>query len=277
MKLTVYKGFDTVFLKAQKGVPLVAGSIESRKNVLLFDSKVSKSLERALLGLEDNDDAWILYEEYSLIKLSIDNSIEKYGLQLTVFRNNLYPDYYPITFEMEEELVQEIFHVLNGDSYVNVSEGCQKFIAVYNTLSSVDGVNYGGFYNYEYEQNANTQIFDFYPKNIRIEDDQYSCDYNVFLNEDIDAYLRDLAKIREIKPQTIGLKSTAGDASNRFQLSLQSYCFSLGIRIFKFSEILPEDKKREDELIAIAREDIGIANFKGFRNINFYKNPDIDN
>jgi ATP-dependent DNA helicase RecQ len=277
MKLMVYKGFDTAFLEALETASLIDGSIESRKNVLLFDSKVSKKLNLALLGLEDDDEAWILYEEYSLIKSSIENAIDTYGLKLKIFRNNLYPDYYPITFEMGELLVQEIMHALNGDSNTNTSSECQKFIAVYNTLSSIDGVNYGGYYNYEYEQSTKIDIAEFYPKNIRFENSQESCNYNVFLNEDIDTYLRDFARIRENKPQAIGLKSTAGEASNRFQLSLQAYCVHQGIRLTKFHEILPEDKKSEDELMSIAREDIGIDNFKEFRKIKFYKNPDIDN
>lgn len=276
MKLFVYKGFDTAFLEALEVAPLIEGSIESRKNVLLYDSKASKKLDLALLGLEDGDEAWILYEEYSLLKSSIENAIDRYGLKLKIFRNNLYPDYYPITFEMGEDLVQVIMHALNGDSNTNTSSECKKFIAIYNTLSSVDGMNYGGFYNYEYEQSAKIDIVEFYPKNIRIEDSQESCDYNIFLNEDIDTYLRDFTRISETKPKTVGLKSTAGEASNRFQMSLQAYCVHKDIRLLNFHEMLPEDKKREDELIDIAKDDIGIANFQGFRKIKFYKNPDID-
>ncbi len=277
MKLIVYKGFDTAFLEALEVAPLIEGPIESRKNILLYDSKVSKKLDLALLGLEDGDEAWILYEEYSLLKASIENAIDRYGLKLKIFRNNLYPDYYPITFEMGEDLVQEIMNALNDISDTTTSSECQKFIAVYNTLSSIDGMNYGGFYNYEYEQSTKIEIVEFYPKNIRIEESQESCDYNIFLNEDIDTYLRDFTRISETKPQTVGLKSTAGEASNRFQMSLQAYCVHKGIRLLNFHEMLPADKKREDELISIAKEDIGIANFQEFRKIKFYKNPDIDN
>ena len=147
MKLIVYKGFDTAFLEALEVAPLIEGPIESRKNILLYDSKVSKKLDLALLGLEDGDEAWILYEEYSLLKASIENAIDRYGLKLKIFRNNLYPDYYPITFEMGEDLVQEIMNALNDISDTTTSSECQKFIAVYNTLSSIDGMNYGSITN----------------------------------------------------------------------------------------------------------------------------------
>lgn len=277
MNLTVYKGFDISFLADLEIAPLVEGSIEGKKNVLLFDNMSSRKLEKALLNLEDDAEAWILYEEYSLIKTAIDNAVDKYGLQLTIFRNNLYPDYYPVEFEMSDELVVEIIHALNDDTNADFSEDCQKFIAFYNALSTVDGVNYGGFYNYEYEQSKNIRIENYYPTNIRIEASKDPSDYNVFLNEDIDTYLRDLARIMESNPGTIGLKSTAGNASNRFQASLQAYCVSKGIRLIESLEMLPEDKEREAELITIARNDIGITDFKGFRNIKFYKNPDIDN
>lgn len=276
MKLTVYKGFDAAFLEELREPPLVEGTIETKKNVLSFDKKARKQLDIALLGLEDTDEVWITYEEYTLLKTRVDEAISEDGLQLVIFRNNLYPDYYPISFEMSEELVQEINHALNGDSNADVSEECQRFIAIYNTLVTVDGVNYGGFYNYEYERDDNIPLSDFYPSRITIEEGQEVDEYNIFLNEDIDTYLRDLAKIKETKPHIIGLKSTGGYVSKRMQASLQAYCVSQGIRIVKFHEILPEDRERENELKVIAREDIGIGNFTDFRKIKFYKNPDIN-
>lgn len=48
------------------------------------------------------------------------------------------------------------------------------------------------------------------------------------------------------------------------------------IRLVKFHEYLEDDAQMEQELIDIARNDVHIANFTGFRSIKFYKNPDID-
>ena len=38
-----------------------------------------------------------------IIKKRIDDAIEDEGLQLVIYRNNLYPDYYPIEFEIASE------------------------------------------------------------------------------------------------------------------------------------------------------------------------------
>lgn len=276
MKLTVYKGFDTAFLNGLTEQPLVEGSIEKKRNVLAFNKNTKKQLDIALLGLEDNEDVWITYEEYSLIKTRIDEDVVENGLKLVVFRNNIYPDYYPIPFELSEEAVREINRAINGDNILDASEECQRFLSIYNTLVTVDRKCYGGFYNYEYERDDNIPTTDYFPSRTTIEEGQEVGEYNVFLNEDIDTYLRDIDRINTLNPSIIGLKSTDGLASKRIQLSLQAYCISKGIRIVKFHEILPENAEKENELITIARDDIGIENFTGFRNIKFYKNPDID-
>lgn len=48
MKLFVYKGFPTDFLAALTVLPLVDSEIASKKNVLLFDNKVRRALDRCL-------------------------------------------------------------------------------------------------------------------------------------------------------------------------------------------------------------------------------------
>ena len=79
MKLTVYKGFDKDFLEHLDETPLIEDSIVAKKEVLRFDKKTRKKLDMALLSLEDGDNAWITYEEYSLIKKRIDDAIEEDG------------------------------------------------------------------------------------------------------------------------------------------------------------------------------------------------------
>ena len=276
MKLTVYKGFDTIFLDALDYRPLVKSSVEKKKNVLAFDRKTRRQLDIALLELEDNDEVWATYEEYTLIKTRVDQAVAEDGLKLFIYRNNLYPDYYPITFDINDAMTQEINKTMNGDSISDSSEDCQRLFAIYNTIVNVDSIYYGSFFNYEYGRDDNITTIDFYPGRITIEEGKEVAEYVVFLNEDIDTYLRDLGKLKEISPKIIGLKSTFGYVSKRIQLSLQAYCVFQGIRIVEFNEVIPEDKDKESEFLSIAKDDIGIENFKGFRNIKFYKNPDID-
>ena len=110
MKLDVYKGFNAVFLAdlQKEQEPLVKNEISNKINVLAFDKKVKKNLRIALNLLEDDKEVWITYEEYALIKNTVNEVMEEEDLEVTIFKNNLYPDYYPIQFELSDSLVEEI-------------------------------------------------------------------------------------------------------------------------------------------------------------------------
>ena len=276
MKLVVYKGFDENFLAMVKEEPLVDNIIALKADVLKFDKKTRKQLDLALLSMDESDELWVSYEEYTLIKNRVDDAIEEDGLELVVFVNNLYPDYYPLEFDMSDELVNEIEKNLNSEFADDCSEECKRYLTIYNTLVNVNGTYYGSYYNYEYEKDSTIVSKPYYMNQILIEDSQVKTDIDIFINEDVDTYLRDLARIIDIKPSVIGLKMTDGLVSKRILLSLQAYCVANQIRLVKFHEQLEEDAKMEQELIDIAKNDIHISNFNGFRSIKFYKNPDID-
>ncbi len=276
MRINVYKGFDTAFLETVEQPPLIDIPISQKKNVLLYDKKIRKQLDIALLSLDDDATSWITYEEYTLIKKRIDDAIEEEGLQLVIYRNNLYPDYYPIEFEISPEDSREIIETINGDRNTAQSLSCQNYLAIYNSLVDADGVFYGGFYNYEYFRDDGVAVKDYYPQNCLIEKPVVQSQYDVFLNEDIDTYLRDLTSIIRLKPDIVSVKSTNGELSKRAQKSLQAYCLYHGIRLIEYQEKTPEDKRLDSELKAIAKDVIKIDGFEEFRKIKFYKNPDID-
>ena len=276
MKLIVFKGFSKFFLSKLSFSPLLEMNIDQKKNVLTYDKKMRKQLEMSLISLEETDTVWATYEEYSLIKKRIDDAVAEDGLQLVIYRNNLYPDYYPIEFEVNQELVREIIDTINGEHTSSPSEECQRFIAIYNTLVVVGDTLYGSYYNYEYESEQGISVEDYYPQNLAVEDSKDKSEFDLFLNEDVETYLRDLDKIIHLQPRIISLKTTNGDSAQRIQKSLQAYCLHFGIRLLKYYEKLPEDAALEAELVDIAKNDIRIDGFQDFRTIKFYKNPDID-
>lgn len=213
MKLKIYKGFDIAFLEELDIRPLVEGDTISKIDVLSFDKKTRKKLERELIDLEDSDEVWITYQEYSLIKSRVEEAVAEDGLEVVFYRNNLYPDYYPIEFSLTEELVAEIRRGLDGQELGTLSDDCTKFLVVYNTLVNIDGQYFGSFFNYEYEKNERITVSDFYPIG-RLYDDTGETEFQVYLNEDIETYLRDLSDVSAIMPKTIGIRSTGGDVSN---------------------------------------------------------------
>lgn len=277
MKLLVYKGFSSSFLNSVPGTPLLSGSINEKKDIFAFDRKTRRQLEKALLSLEDGDTVWASYEEYSLIRKRVDEAIEEDDLELIIYRNNLFPDYYPLEFSLSDETAEKIINVLEGNNQgPNIDDECNKYINIYNSLIKADGTYYGGFNNYEYDKSNGLVIKDYYPHSSQVEDSQDVPDFKIFLNDDIETYLRDLARIKKSTPNIIGVSYSTGAAAQRMLRSLQTYCFENKIRIVNYYEAIPEDRKLESELISIAKNDIKISNFTDFRNIKFYKNPDID-
>ncbi len=275
MTLYIYKGFDNAFLEKLEKKPLVDGDISSKTDVLSFSKKTRKLLERELLDLNENDTVWITYQEYSLIKARVDDAISEDDLKVVVYKNNLYPEYYPIEFALSEELASEIQIKLDGSTSADTSDECEKFLTVYNALIRVENKFYGGFFNYEFDKNDKITITNFYPSG-KLRDVSEGTELQIYLNEDVETYLRDLTNIERIKPLTIGIQTTGGEASDRIMYSLLAYCRHNGIGASRHYEQLAEDAYQEAELIRIAREDIGIDGFKEFRTIPFYKNPDID-
>ncbi len=85
MKLKIYKGFDIAFLEELDDRPLVEGDSTSKIDVLSFDKKTRKKLERELIDLEDSDEVWITYQEYSLIKSRVEEAVVEDGLEVVIY------------------------------------------------------------------------------------------------------------------------------------------------------------------------------------------------
>ncbi len=276
MRLEVYKGFNNTFYQNIENEPLVSNSIDDKTNVLVFDRKKRKQLEMSLIQLEDDETVWVTYEEYSLIKNRVDDAIKEDGLELVIFRNNMFPDYYPLSFAINDELAEEIYRSLNTDSISDVSEECRRYLNVYNALVRVGEKNYGCFYNYEYDTDKTIENKFFYPENIDVVESIEDSDIDVFINDDIDTYLRDLDRLNNERPSVIGVSSTGGLVADRILKSLKAYCIKNNIRLINFHEPISEENEMEQELISIAKNDINIQDFEKFRTIKFYKNPDLD-
>ena len=278
MKLTIYKGFNEPFLKKVKQIPLVDTDYEERKNVINYSRGIIKKLRISLYELEDDSDVWMTYEEYSFVESVVDDMISSEGLKVTVENNNLFPSYFPIEFAIEPKLAQEIVRVLETDSTKSdISTECKNYIEVYNSLISINGKYYGSFYNREIEKKDMLSFEDYYPHTLKLQSRNKPGEYEVFLNGDYETYLRDLDNIEELKPRTISVRATKGSVSADIESSLIAYCQHNKIKLFRHEEQLKEEVEKEKELIKIAQDDIKIPDFKSFRKIKFYKNPDIDN
>lgn len=277
MKLIIYKGFDKIFLENSKYKPLVDCDIDKKMDVIHFDKSTIKRLAASLLNMEDEDENWITYEEFSLIRNRVDDQIRDFDLDVTIFKNNTFPDYFELPFKIDEELANEIDCVIEKSKTGNISEECNNYLAVYNSIYHAGNNYYGGFYNYELEGERDYKVVEYYPRTLNIVESGEKPDYTIFVNNDIGAYLKDLNEVISRKPETIEFKGVQGLVTSRIKNSLIAYCQKNSIKIISCKEGLENNGDEESELIKIASEVIKIPNFTNFRNIKFYKNPDINN
>ena len=116
MKLDIYKGFDEEFLFTINEDSLIYLELSQRLNVLQYDKKIKKLLIMGLLSMEEDDHNWITYEEFSLIRLQVESMIDD-ELEVRIIKNNLYPEYYPIQFDINETFTANDTSFTNGTNF----------------------------------------------------------------------------------------------------------------------------------------------------------------
>lgn len=211
MKLVVYKGFDKQFFDELRNVqPLIEMDISIKKNVLNYDKTLKRKLASALDSMDDADVRWITYEEYSFIKDRIDIAVKDYDLEVLIYINNLFPDYYPIEFPLNEDLLLEIMKNINLEIQDEVSDNCKQFLNIYNSIIKIEDNLYVSFYNFEYEKGLKVEIKKYYSHALNIADSLDCQDYSIYLNDDIETYLKSLEYIKEFSPKSISYNSTNG-------------------------------------------------------------------
>ena len=278
MKINVYKGFPLEILAGITEKPLIDGDISERKNVTAYNRQLKRKIDAAVLSMNEDETKWMLYEEYAFAKDRIELAVSDYGLEIVVYKNNLLPDYYPIEFDIPQQLMDEILESQNNiDFRADRSEACRVFQDVFSAFVNISGKHYGSYYNYEYEQSSRIKVIEYYPDHNSILSTVQSTDYDLIINDDIETYIRELIQIHNCNAKSVSLRSTNSIISKRIESSFMTYAYYNGISVYTYHEELNEHSKMMEDLIDIAKNDIGIPGFKEFRKIKFYKDPDLDN
>ncbi len=278
MELKIYKGFPIDFLKKLDiNDALIPGDLSGKLNVLSFDMKLKKKLDASLTLLDENDSKWVTYEEYTLIRDRVSLSVVDYGLKATVIVNNLTADVFPLPFKLDEKVFNEVKQAENSEKKESLSDDAKKIFDVYSSLLLVDDTYYGTFYNFEYDKSNKAGSVNYYPTDIAIKNIKMESDLSIYINDDLESYLRILGRIIKEEPKTISIRDTGTRASKRIVDSLYAFCKKTGIQVLTYYEELKKDDPIVQELINIAKNDLKIPGFQSFRDIKFYKNPDLDN
>lgn len=275
MRLDIYKGFNKEFLSNIKEEALIFLELSKRLNVLEYDKNIRRKLNLELLQMEEDDHKWITYEEYSLIRTQIESAINDDGLKVRIIKNNIYPEYYPIGFEISESLYDDISSLYENENSEDINDLCKNFENIYSGIYiSSSKTAYGSFYNYE-NDSSKIEVVDFYPSNIEPLNSQEN-GFVVFSNGDAKSYIEILEQIRIQKPKIISFGQTGGQISRTIEKSIKALCIQNNIKLISYHEELVIDEKLQNELINIAKNDIKIPYFQKFRDIPFYRDPDIN-
>lgn len=280
MKIIIYKGFPKEFYeKLVKKESLSNCEFLAYANILDYDKKYGRKLESLLVNMNDDDEKWIIYEEYVLIHDSIDIYISKYNLEVTIKYNNLFPDYYPI-----ENINSVILEKLLEDNVIKnnkLDETLTKILNFYSTILKVNDNFYGSYYNYEYS-NKSIKKEDYYDNKATISDlNNGKIDYEITINDDVLTYLRDLETLKALQCKSIALQSLSNEAytntNKRIAKSLLTFCYLNNITVYRSKRDEELKATLKNELINIAKNELKIPNFKDFRTLKFYKNPEFSN
>ena len=132
MKINVYKGFPESILNKLPEAPIIDVSFFERTNILNYDKKLRKRIDLAIMSLEDDESRWMTYEEYAFVRERVELHMDEDDLDVCIYRNNLLPDYYPIPFEIEPELLAEILNHQNNETTEQISDDCARILSIYS-------------------------------------------------------------------------------------------------------------------------------------------------
>src|SRR5699024_2868829 len=146
-----------------------------------------------------------------LIKGRVKLSAEDYGLQIYIYINNLYPEYYPIEFDISEDLLEEIYLTLNSDVTNEQSQECKSFFEVYSSLENIGDILFASFYNFEREKDSLATVKNYYESpEIMFYEGETENVFHAHVPNDTPLYLKEFMNIKSVNPQTVICSYTDG-------------------------------------------------------------------
>lgn len=276
MKLDIYKGFNKEFLLSIKEEPLLFLNIDKKLNVFEYDRKLRKLLLSKLYMMDDDSHYWMTYEEYSFIKSEVESSIENDNLIVTIIKNNIYPELYPINMDINESTYDDLLLMYEGEVFEVENPKYVVFEKIYSGIyiSSSNNI-YISYYNFENDLHK-IKVKDYYECDIPIIDSTEK-GFVIFSNGDAKSYIESFEQLIIKKSKVIAFSKVNGQISRLIEKSVKALCKLLDIKLIYYHEELIISKNLYDELRDIAINDIKIPEFKDFREIAFYRNPDVNN
>lgn len=271
MKLYIYKGFDSEFLSKIDYIPLISGDVVEKNNFNMID--INKIAMDIISKANEDGKYWMTYEEYQAGLNALSYVSDK---EITILKNNIYPDIYPLYSDIDDNLYQEYLDNIDEEIKItNVSDKFKNFKKFYNSLEKVGNSFYITYYNDEYNDYKIKNVKDYYDNNIVIGDiiEGQIIDFEVTISDDMFNYIECLKTIKEKNYKVIGIKEIiSNDASTRIKNSLLSYATLNGISVYNINSFAERPCKIREEINGIANE-LLIPNVYIPNTLDFYKNP----
>lgn len=269
MRIIVYKGFNSTFLKNISFIPLIDTDIDMKMDYKKIN--IQQILMSIMQKMNNDGEYWMTYEEYifsdNALKYIEDKNIE-------IVRNNIYPDVYPLLSEVNEDLYDEYLNNIDENTNVKyVSDELKLFKKFYNSLDKINNQFYITYYNDEYRNYKIDKTVDYYSTDILIKDGLSSFDYEISISDDFNNYIESIYIILKENYKTLGIKEIiSNEASNRIKNSLYAFAKKYNIELYQNLSFIEEKRDIRNEISDIANQILSPKTYKP-HNLGFYKNP----
>lgn len=273
-KINVYKGFSPTFLNELEISPCISNSLVDKFNYKKYDDEYK---EKFIKNVADNfQECWITYEEFEFMYEYLEIMAKMGMVELIIYRNNIFPEIYPLYFSLNESDLERIFN--EKETITKEERNYEKFYDIYNDIFDVNGKYYISYSNRECENPYIKEIINFYDTSRFEISENEEAEYNVDISDDLTRFIYHYNNILENRYNKISYSLNCNTQNaNRCLEALKAFLVSKKINIlFKKNEERKEIQKLRNELKNVGNKMFKIDNFE-FRTLEFYKNPLLSN
>lgn len=265
--LKIYKGYEKEFLENKKEKALIKNEIEEKFNILEKEEYIQEIIKVLTQNVSQmqNDDLWITYEEFSITYQNIISLAKIFKIKIVVYQNNKYYNIYPAQ-NLNTEKLENIIMTQNDENLLQE----QEVDDIYSYVYKIGEEYFVQYHNFEYDYKDEIEIKNRYNGKKYFIEKSSDIDYIFEISENQEAYLENLLKCK--KCDKIGIKvSIDSVVTDEMYNGLVGFLIENKYQVYRYKDI-EKEKIRHDEYIRIAKQEIGIPNFKSFKPIKIYKN-----